>query len=340
MHKPHHQFVQGRHRRAYDEGVAARAPAGDGFVDQLQPRRAECQLAGGVRVGGDQSVIEFAALGAQLVHRAGKDDPAGADDGHLGTQRLKIIHAMAGKHHGCPVGGKAGKDAVYVVLAGRVQTVGRLVQDQQPRHGQQRGGESQPLAHAKREAPDPVVGDVGESDLMQHLVDAGRSGVAAAKRRECGKVLPSGERGVQPRAVHEASDTVRRRPRAPDRRAQHFQAAAVGDRQAQQKAKQRGFPGAVRADQTVDPAARHIQVDAVECDDITEAFGNPPRPHCQGHVHEFVLLHRRHRSMKLGPSASNLAEMRLNNALNVLDIPNLPLPPLGTGNVGTCALLG
>ena len=74
------------------------------------------------------------------------------------------------------------------VLAGRVQAVGRLVEHEQPRPGQQRGGQPEPLAHAEGEAADPVVGDVGEPDLLEHVVDArraarhGRASAASAAR--------------------------------------------------------------------------------------------------------------------------------------------------------------
>jgi hypothetical protein len=298
VHQPHHQLVKGRHRCAHHDGVAARPLAGDGSVDQVQVGRGEGQFAGGGCVGGDQPVLEFAALGAQLVHRAREDDPTGVEDGDLGAQRLDVIHAMAGQHHGGPVRDEAGKDPVHVVLAGRIQTVGRLVKHQQPRHGEQCGGESQPLAHAQGEAPHPVAGDIGESDLMEHLVDARHRGVTAAKSGKCGKVLPGGQRGVQPRAVHEAGDTIGPSQRASDRRPQDLQAAAVGNSQAKQQAKQRGFPGAVRAYQAVDPARRHIQVNAVERDDIAEALGDPTRPNCHGRVHKFILLYRLSRTMR------------------------------------------
>ena len=110
---------------------------------------------------------------------------------------------------------------------------------------------------------------------LEYLVDTRRAGVAAAKGGKRGEVPPGGQGRVEPRAVHEPGDAVRRGQRASDRRPQDLQAAAVGDGQAQQEAEQRGLPGAVRADHAVDLALRHIQVDTVERDDITEALGDP-----------------------------------------------------------------
>jgi hypothetical protein len=71
---------------------------------------------------------------------------------------------------------------------------------------------------------------------MEHLVDARHPGVTAAKRGKCGEILPGSERGVQPRAVHEAGDTIRPGQRPSDPRPQDLQAAGVGDSQAEQQA--------------------------------------------------------------------------------------------------------
>lgn len=45
------------------------------------------------------------------------------------------------------------------------------------------------------------------------------------------------------------------------------------------------LPAAVRSDQAVDLTLRHIQVDAVECDDIAEALGDPTGPDREESVH-------------------------------------------------------
>ena len=108
----------------------------------------------------------------------------------------------------------------------------------------------------------------------------------AAQRGQRGEVLPGGERGVEAGTVHEAGDAVGGGERPPDRRTQDLQAAAVGDGQAEQQAEQGRLAGAVRPDQAVDLALRHIQVDAVECDDITEALGDPAGPDRERCVHE------------------------------------------------------
>lgn len=104
----------------------------------------------------------------------------------------------------------------------------------------------------------------------------------SGQRRE---VLPGRERGVEAGRVHETGDPVGRGERPLDRRPQDLQPAAVGDGQAQQQAEQGRLAGAVRSDQAVDLTLRHIQVDAVECDDIAEALGDPTGPDREESVH-------------------------------------------------------
>ena len=56
--------------------------------------------------------------------------------------------------------------------AGRVESVGRLVQHQDLRVTQQRGRKPEALAHAHRVLADAAVGGVGQLDEPQHLLDA------------------------------------------------------------------------------------------------------------------------------------------------------------------------
>ena len=55
--------------------------------------------------------------------------------------------------------------------AGRVEAVGRLVEHEGVGVTEQRGGETQPLAHADRVPADPAPSGVGEADEVEHLVD-------------------------------------------------------------------------------------------------------------------------------------------------------------------------
>lgn len=174
-------------------------------------------------------------------------------------------------------------------FAGRVEAVGRFVEHEQPGLGEQGGGEPEPLTHAEGEAAGLVVGDIGEPDLVEHVVDSRCPRVVASQSGQRGEVLPGGERGVEAGPVHEAGDAVGSGERAPERRAQDLEVAAVGDGQAQQETEQRRLAGAVRSDQAVDLALRHVQIDAVECHDVTETLGDPASLNCERCVHEPLL---------------------------------------------------
>ena len=66
-----------------------------------------------------------------------------------------------------------------------VEAVDRLVEEQDSGIAEQRAGDAEPLAHAERELPGPLVGHGGEPDEVEHLVDrpAGMSLVWARQRR-------------------------------------------------------------------------------------------------------------------------------------------------------------
>ncbi len=106
-----------------------------------------------------------------------------------------------------------------------------------------------------------------------------------AQRDERCKVLLRGESGVKAGPVDEPGDTVRRGQRASHRNAEDLQTPRVGDGQTQQQAQKRGLAGTVRADQAVDLTLRHVHIDMVERDDITEDLGDAAAPHCDGRIH-------------------------------------------------------
>ena len=70
--------------------------------------------------------------------------------------------------------GEAADEHAHVAHPGRVEAGRRLVEQQQLRVAQQRGGDAEPLAHAVRVAADPVAGAIGELDRLQRLVDSQR----------------------------------------------------------------------------------------------------------------------------------------------------------------------
>ncbi len=285
-HQSGDEFVEGGHQRPYDEHLVVLLDA----VEDAYPGRAVGLPACGFRVGRPQPVVEFTVLGGELVQRPGEHHASGVEDGDLGAQRLQVVHVMAGEHHARALRGEPVENTVHVSLSGRIKAVGGFVEHEQPGSGEQGGGEPEPLPHAEGETAGLVVGDIGEPDLVEHVVDPRGPRVLAPEAGQRGEVLPGGERRIQTGRVHEPRDTVRHGERPLHRRAQDLQPPAVGDGQPQQQAEQGRLPGAVRSHQTMDVTLCHIQVDAVECHDLAEAPGDPAGPDRVECVHEAPSL--------------------------------------------------
>jgi hypothetical protein len=93
-----------------------------------------------------------------------------------------------------------------MACAGRIEAVGGFVEHQQPGGRQQRGGKPETLSHPEREAANAVVGDIGEADPLEHVIDASRAVAPQASQR--GEVLPRGQRGIGEQTVTERLDDL------------------------------------------------------------------------------------------------------------------------------------
>ncbi len=80
------------------------------------------------------------ALGDELT--GGDDDQVVGEEFHLGEQ-------MAGDQDGASLGGEGLEEIAHPADALGVQSVGRLVEDQNLRIADQRGGDAEPLAHTE-----------------------------------------------------------------------------------------------------------------------------------------------------------------------------------------------
>jgi len=82
-----------------------------------------------------------------------------------------------------------------MLLAGRVETVGWLIQHQQPGLGEQGGGQPEPLTPCRGRNREPVVGTIvsrpGRARRQSLLSAHRRRGARTARQR--GEVLPRGK---------------------------------------------------------------------------------------------------------------------------------------------------
>jgi hypothetical protein len=163
----------------------------------------------------------------------------------------------------------------HVVAGGRVQAVGRLVQEHQPRVVHECLCELGPLLHAGRVAAHRPVPLLGQPDVAQHVGrPLARRGVGQAGHLAHVHDEVAG-RHVGGQAVvlrHVADQRPDRGPVGLHVVAEHGRRTAGGVDQPEQDLDERGLPGAVRSDQPGHPAADG-HVEGVERGDRRVALG-------------------------------------------------------------------
>ena len=199
------------------EGVETAA----GSRRRSQPGSLAGQIERGAIVARAQHVNRVRRQRPQLVDRAGEDDPAAVDDREHGAEFLDLGHVVAAQDHGGAVVRQTPGDGAHVARAARVERARRLVEEEQPRRAQQRGGEAETLAHARRVAADGDVRMRGEADLLEGRGRLCRAGRISHRRRvgraARGSVVRTGtdRRRASPRSRRPRRVPVR--PAIPDR---------------------------------------------------------------------------------------------------------------------------
>jgi len=122
------------------------------------------------------------ALGAarhDLGDGAVGDQPSASDDDQVVGGQRHLTHQVARDEYSPALLGQAAQDRTDPVDAFGIQAVHRFVAQDHRRVTEQRGGQTQPLAHAEREAAGAPRSDVVQADQVEHRVDA-RTGDAVA----------------------------------------------------------------------------------------------------------------------------------------------------------------
>ena len=161
---------------------------------------------------------------------------------------------------------------------GGVEPVGRLVQEHEGGVRQQRHGQSQALLHAHGVVLDLLVLLPDEVDGGQGVLDAvgGQPQVGGHH----GQVLLAGQARVVGGALDEGADGSRRQGVAlADRASQDAHASRRRTGQSQQELHRGGLAGAVGAQEAVDAAGGHGQVQAVDGVDTVVGAGQSLSDH-------------------------------------------------------------
>ncbi len=81
---------------------------------------------------------------------------------------LDLVQEMGGEQDGAALVGEAAEQVTHPSDPGRVQPVGRLIEDQDLRVAEQGGGDAEPLTHPERVVADATVGlALGEADEVE-----------------------------------------------------------------------------------------------------------------------------------------------------------------------------
>ncbi len=89
-------------------------------------------------------------------------------------------------------------------MPGRVQSVDRLVEKQDARVTEQRGGHPEPLHHSERERASPAAAGAGQPDDAEHLVHPPARDAAAGRQR--GQMRPGAAARVEGPGIEESAD--------------------------------------------------------------------------------------------------------------------------------------
>ena len=99
------------------------------------------------------------------------DQPALLDD-HDGVRRHgQLGQQVTGDQDSAAAIDSGAQEFPQPVHAGRVEAVGRLVENENAGITEQGTGQHEPLTHAEREPADPATSVLGEVDLLEHFVD-------------------------------------------------------------------------------------------------------------------------------------------------------------------------
>ena len=117
------------------------------------------------------------------VGRAGGDHPALVDHDDVVAELVGLLEVLRGQQQRGAVGDQAAQHLPQVGAAARVETGGRLVEEQHRRRRDQADREVEPAAHAAGVGLDRPVGGVGQREPLEQVVAEPPDRALAAGRR-------------------------------------------------------------------------------------------------------------------------------------------------------------
>jgi hypothetical protein len=198
------------------------------------------------------------------------------NDGHAIGSELDLREQMAGHEYGHPAfGGQAANELADFADARGIESVCRLVEDQNARTAEHRLRNAEALAHAQRVRSDALIEPVIEVYQCRDALDLTRRNAQHA--REVLEVLAAGHEAIEVGIFDDAADAAHRLLElAAEVEAAHGDAAVRRLDETNQHADGRGFAGAVRPEEAEHFAGlqceRNVVDDGAVADDLREVY--------------------------------------------------------------------
>ncbi len=120
-----------------------------------------------------------------------------------------LVQEVRRQHDRAALGDQRQDHVAHLAHTGRIETVHRLVQDQQLRITEQTRGDTETLAHPHRVLRHPIIGATGHSDPLERRSDAVPRRPFASRGKNL-QVLAARQMAVKPGLVDDRTDTRQR----------------------------------------------------------------------------------------------------------------------------------
>jgi hypothetical protein len=219
---------------------------------------------------GRSHLHQLAGSCGEFVDGCLHDQPAVIDDHHFVNHLLQLGEDVAGHEHRAALIGERANVLAQPMDASRVQTVRRLVEDEQFRLAEDCRRDTEPLPHAQRETADPLVCRREQTNLGQCFVDPVRGRTDGRRDdAQCVAGLPSGmEPRLQDRA-HEPAGTREVAVALPE----YLDGAQRRLGEVEDHSQRRRLSGAIRAEESSDPTRTDVEAEPVNGGGRSEPLG-------------------------------------------------------------------
>ena len=233
-------------------------------------------------IDGDDVDVVAADLALERPGVAAGDDAAVVDHDDVVGEALGLLEVLRGQQQRDAPPDERVEHVPQLGPRPRVETGGRLVEEQHLGIGHQRGGEVEAPSHAAGVTRHLTVGGIGEREVLEQLDGTRRRDLARqlVQLAEHDEVLTAGQQVVDGGVLGGEADAPAHLGalggdvEAGDGRRAH---GGVGERG--EDAHGRGLAGAVRPEHGGDGAGAHLEVDALEGEVVAVALHQPAGDH-------------------------------------------------------------